>query len=70
VATAVGLPLQGVVPFDPVHARVHAEGATPARSFGRSAYARSLQQVAADVAARISPVRASLGVPTTGHGVA
>lgn len=69
VATAVGLPLQGVVPFDPVHAQVHAEGAAPGRGFGRSAYARAVQQVAADVAARVAPARASVAIPTTAQGV-
>jgi Flp pilus assembly CpaE family ATPase len=70
VATAVGLPLQGVVPFDPVHARVHAEGAAPGRSFGRSAYARAVQQVATDVSSRVSPARASASTPPAALGVA
>jgi MinD-like ATPase involved in chromosome partitioning or flagellar assembly len=59
VAAAVGLPLHGVIPFDPAHARVHAEGAPATRGFARSAYARATSQVARDLAARaaVPPVR-------------
>jgi MinD-like ATPase involved in chromosome partitioning or flagellar assembly len=67
VATAVGLPLQGVIPYDPTHAQVHAEGAPAGRAFARSAYARAIQQLAADAAAHVceqgrpaaSPIAAS-----------
>lgn len=61
VAEAVGIPLLGSVAFDPVHARVHSEGATPGRGFVRSAYARSLRQLASDagscVAGPANPIR-------------
>ena len=47
VAAAVGVPLLGVVPFDPASARVHSEGATPGRGFERSEYARCVRHLAA-----------------------
>lgn len=52
VATAVGLPLLGAIAFDPRSAAVHSDGAPPARGFERSAYARSLRRVAADLGQR------------------
>lgn len=49
VAQAVGLPLVGAVAFDPASARVHCEGAAPARGFERSEYARSVRRIATDL---------------------
>ncbi len=49
VAAAVGLPLVGVLPHQPEHARVHAEGAVPGRGFARSAYVRALHHLARDL---------------------
>jgi hypothetical protein len=63
VADAVGLPLHGVVSFDPARARVHAEGVPAGRGFARSAYARSIQRVAADTAARAGMARPAELVP-------
>lgn len=54
VAAAVGLPLLGVVPFDPASARVHSEGATPGRGFERSEYARCVRHLAAGLGAAAS----------------
>jgi MinD-like ATPase involved in chromosome partitioning or flagellar assembly len=50
VAGAVGLDLVGVIPFDPASARVHSEGADPARGFVRSGYVRALARLAGDLA--------------------
>jgi hypothetical protein len=52
VASAVGLPLLGVLPHQPEHARVHSEGAAPGRGFARSAYVRALHQLARDLGDR------------------
>lgn len=46
VASAVGAPLQGVLPHEPEHARVFSEGRRPGRGFARSAYLRGLHRVA------------------------
>lgn len=54
VAAAVGVPLLGVVPFDPASARVHSEGTTPGRGFERSEYARSLRHLAGVLGAAAS----------------
>ena len=62
VGQAVGAPLLGVLAFDPVSARVHSEGANPARGFERSEYVRSLRRVASDVGA-LAVARADLHLP-------
>jgi len=62
VAAAVGVPLLGVVPFDPASARVHSEGATPGRGFERSEYARCVRHLAAGLGAAAS-ARVDLLVP-------
>lgn len=49
VAEAVGLDLLAVIPFDPTSARVHSEGAAPARGFARSGYVRALARLAGDL---------------------
>ena len=67
VAAAVGAELLGVIPFDPVGARVHCEGAAPARGFERGEYARGMGRVAGDVGA-LAISRADLHVPAVaGH---
>ena len=62
VGKAVGAPLLGVLAFDPVSARVHSEGANPARGFERSEYARTVRRVASDVGA-LAIARADLHLP-------
>ena len=62
VGEAVGAPLLRVVAFDPVSARVHSEGANPARGFERSEYARTVRRVASDVGA-LAVARADLHLP-------
>jgi hypothetical protein len=66
VARAVGLPLQGVIPFEPVHARVHSEGAAAGRGFERSGYARAISHVAGDLAQRLETVAAPAGAGPAG----
>lgn len=46
VSQAVGLPLLGVIAFDPAGARVHSDGANPGRGFERSEYARTVRRTA------------------------
>ena len=62
VADAIGVPLLGAIPFDPASARVHSEGSAAPRGFERSAYARALRRVAADMAAT-AVARADLHLP-------
>ena len=62
VGKAVGAPLLGVLAFDPVSARVHSEGANPARGFERSEYARTVRRAASDVGA-LAVARADLHLP-------
>lgn len=51
VATAVGMPLGGVLPFDPDQARVHSDGSPAPRGFDRSEYVRGVRRAAADLGA-------------------
>jgi MinD-like ATPase involved in chromosome partitioning or flagellar assembly len=67
VGEAVGAPLLGVVAFDPASARVHFEGANPARGFERSQYARSLRRVAGDLG-ELAIARADLQLPAPALG--
>jgi len=62
VADAVGVPLVGVLAFDPAGARVHSEGANPGRGFERTGYARSVRRVAGDLG-RLAIARADLHLP-------
>ena len=62
VGEAVGAPLLGSVAFDPASARVHSEGANPARGFERSEYARSLRRVARDLG-QLAVARAEQHLP-------
>lgn len=55
VAAAIGLTCRAVIPFDPVHARVHSEGLAPGRAFGRSGYARSIAGLAQGLARGVGP---------------
>ncbi len=48
-ARVLGLPLAGVVPFDPHCARVHSEGAPAHRGFARSGYVRAIDRLAAEL---------------------
>ncbi|MGB8022647.1 MAG: hypothetical protein WCF04_15575 [Candidatus Nanopelagicales bacterium] len=68
VAEAVGLPLLGGVAFDPAHARVHSEGATPGRGFVRSAYARSLRRLAGDAGALVAGASVSMRLTEVPNG--
>jgi MinD-like ATPase involved in chromosome partitioning or flagellar assembly len=53
VAQAVGITCRAVIPFDPVAARVHSEGAASGRGFARSAYARAVAGLAATLGATL-----------------
>lgn len=50
VARAVGLPLLGAIPQDPRSAAVHSDGASPARGYGRSPFARAIEHLASQLA--------------------
>ncbi len=52
VARAVGLPLLGVLPYDPAAARVYSDGAPLPRGFGRGGYVRGVRQVAGAAGSR------------------
>lgn len=63
VAAAVGVPLLGVLPHEPEHARVYSEGAPPGRGFSRSSYVRGLRLVARDLSDQgLRQARAARGV--------
>lgn len=64
VAAAVGVPLLGVLPQAPEHARVYADGHPPGRGFSRSSYLRGLGRVARDLVVQGVPsASASRDVP-------
>jgi hypothetical protein len=56
VADAVGLDCRGVIPYEPVHARVHSDGIAPTRGFARSGYSRALLGVTGSVIERVGVV--------------
>jgi hypothetical protein len=59
VADAVGLECRGVLPYEPVHARVHSDGIDPTRGFARSGYARALTGLTRAVVERIEVLQGS-----------
>ena len=65
VAAAVGAPCRAVIPFETPHARVHSEGVTPMRGFGRSGYARALLGLAGELTAEFG-LAADVGVEPGG----
>jgi len=62
VTKAAGVPLQGVIPWDPERARVHYDGSPPSRGFERSEYARGVRGAAVDIG-RVALERANLHLP-------
>jgi hypothetical protein len=62
VGDAVGVPLLGVIAFDPAGARVHSDGANPGRGFERSEYARTVRRTAGDLGA-LAGARADMHLP-------
>ncbi len=78
VADALGLPLLGSIPFDPVSARVHSEGLAAGRAYARSHHVRALHGLAASLGERLAlvsgaaPARGSTSSrssqPATGGG--
>jgi MinD-like ATPase involved in chromosome partitioning or flagellar assembly len=64
VAAAVGVPLLGVLPHEPEHARVFSDGVPPGRGFARSGFVRGLSRVARDLSDQgRSQANAALEVP-------